>query len=151
MDYKKLSLEQRQEIADLYLRKLQIRFENKIEYGKYYLSYSGGKDSHLLYWFIKHYMKIEKIKIIGVNTRMEHDEIRDRLYQYCDRVLIPKRTMTDVKRDFGSPCFTKPQDEFVKRWQRGCRTEYMLGKFDNNSRSKFILSKKAQKDRKSVV
>ena len=34
------------------------------------ICYSGGKDSHFLYWFIKEYLKRDDIKIVGVNTYM---------------------------------------------------------------------------------
>ena len=53
--------------AQLYLEDLKTKF-NKINPEEYYLSYSGGKDSHLLYWFIKEYAHIERIKVVGINT-----------------------------------------------------------------------------------
>lgn len=37
---------------DFYLYDLSTKFQ-KINPDEYYLSYSGGKDSHFLYWFIK--------------------------------------------------------------------------------------------------
>ena len=69
------------DIVDLYLFDLKTKF-NKIDPTKYYLSYSGGKDSHLLYWFIKEYAHIEGIKIVGINTYMEHQEIKERIYLF---------------------------------------------------------------------
>ena len=73
--------------VDFYLEDLKTKF-NKINPNEYYLSYSGGKDSHLLYWFIKEYApKFSNIKIVGINTFMEHPEIRDRIYKYSDKVL----------------------------------------------------------------
>lgn len=44
--------------VDFYLEDLKSKFrklKNVGGYDKYYLSYSGGKDSHFLYWFIKEY------------------------------------------------------------------------------------------------
>ena len=64
--------------VDFYLIDLKSRFD-KIKPNTYYLSYSGGKDSHFLYWFIKDYLKREDIKIVGINTYMEHPEIRNRI------------------------------------------------------------------------
>ena len=64
--------------VDFYLEDLKSKF-TKINYNDYYLSYSGGRDSHLLYWFIKEYLKDTKIKIVSVNTRMEHPEILRRM------------------------------------------------------------------------
>lgn len=106
------------ELADLYLRKLEIRFETKIEFDNYYLSYSGGKDSHLLYWFIKEHLKTNDIPIISVNTRLEHKEIMQRMYHNADKVLIPDIKPTEIKEKYGIPCFTKNQDEYIKDTKR---------------------------------
>lgn len=52
------------DIVDLYLHDLKTKF-NKIKPNEYYLSYSGGKDSHLLYWFIKEYApEFSDIKVV---------------------------------------------------------------------------------------
>ena len=74
--------------VDFYLIDLKSRFD-KIKPNTYYLSYSGGKDSHFLYWFIKEYLHRDDIKIVGINTYMEHPEIRDRILKNSDIVLRP--------------------------------------------------------------
>lgn len=52
--------------VDFYLYDLKTKF-NKINPKEYYLSYSGGKDSHLLYWFIKKYApEFNQIKVVGI-------------------------------------------------------------------------------------
>lgn len=132
------------ELADLYLRKLEIRFETKIEYDSYYLSYSGGKDSHLIYWFIKNRLNTDKIPIIAVNTRLEHKEIMQRMYQNADKVLIPDLNPMDIKEKYGSPCFTKTQDEYIKRYQRGNRSEHTMSRILWLTPSKHNLNKKAK-------
>lgn len=81
--------------VDFYLEDLRSKFrklKNVGGYSKYYLSYSGGKDSHLLYWFIKEYSypEFKDIEIVGINTYMEHHEIRDRILKNSDIVLYPK-------------------------------------------------------------
>ena len=73
---------------DFYLVDLKSRFD-KIKPNTYYLSYSGGKDSHFLYWFIKEYLKRDDIPIVGINTYMEHHEIRDRILRNSDIILTP--------------------------------------------------------------
>ena len=99
--------------ADFYLQDLKSKF-NKINPKEYYLSYSGGKDSHLLYWFIKEYAKeFSNIKVIGINTYLEHPEIRDRIYKYSDKVLLPSKIPFEIKEEFGIPCFSKEQDFFI--------------------------------------
>ena len=130
-------------IAEFYLEDLKTKF-NKINPRDYYLSYSGGKDSHLLYWFIKEYApEFKDIKVIAVNTYMEHPEIRQRIYDNADEILLPTMKPFDIKEKYGIPCFTKMQDEFIKRYQKGSRTEntmnFVLGK--NHI---FRLNKKAR-------
>lgn len=134
----------KKELADLYLQKLKIRFETKIEYDDYYLSYSGGKDSHLIYWFIKNYLKTDKIPIISVNTRLEHKEIMQRMYCNSDKVLIPNIKPIDIKEKYGIPCFTKTQDEYIKRYQQGNRSEHTMSRILGTTPSKHNLNKKAR-------
>ena len=51
--------------AEFYLYDLETKFK-KINPEEYYLSYSGGKDSHLLYWFIKERLKDNLMKSRGI-------------------------------------------------------------------------------------
>ena len=138
--------------VDFYLEDLRSKF-NKIKPNTYYLSYSGGKDSHLLYWFIKEYLKRDDIKIVGINTYMEHHEIRDRITKNSDIVLYPELKPMEIKKKYGSPCFSKIQDDYIERYQKGCRTDSLLshinprqfiGKDNKTYSSSFSLNKKAR-------
>ena len=140
------------DIVDFYLEDLKMKFK-KINSNKYYLSYSGGKDSHLLYWFIKEYAKIDGIVIVGINTYMEHQEIRDRIYKNSNVVLLPTINPFEIKEKYGIPCFSKSQDDFVDRYQRGCRKDYLMNRIYGKSfigrdgktyKSAFNLSKIAR-------
>lgn len=111
--------------VDFYLEDLKSKF-NKIDFNKYYLSYSGGKDSHFLYWFIKEYLKDDKIQIVGINTYMEHHEILKRIYNNCDVVLYPKLKPLEIKEKYGIPCFSKWQDDMICRYQNGSRRPYLI-------------------------
>ena len=106
--------------VDFYLYDLKTKFD-KINPKDYYLSYSGGKDSHLLYWFIKEYAHIDGIEIVGDNTFMEFPEIRDRIYKYSDRVLSPTLKPTEIKEKYGIPCFSKEQDYYIYYYQNSLR------------------------------
>lgn len=106
--------------VDFYLTDLKSKFD-KIKPNTYYLSYSGGKDSHFLYWFIKEYLKRNDIKIVGINTYMEHHEILQRILKNSDIVLYPKLKPFEIKAKYGSPCFSKMQDDIIDRYQRGSR------------------------------
>lgn len=135
--------------VDLYLEDLKSKF-SKINSKEYYLSYSGGKDSHLLYWFIKEYAHIEDIEIVGVNTYMEHHEILARIKKNCDVILYPKLKPFEIKERYGIPCFTKQQDEYIKRYQTQTRTPFlmkMITGLDENGKpfkSYFKLNKTAR-------
>ena len=106
--------------VDFYLYDLKTKFD-KINPKDYYLSYSGGKDSHLLYWFIKEYAHIDGIEVVGDNTFMEFPEIRDRIYKYSDKVLSPTLKPTEIKEKYGIPCFSKEQDFYIYYYQNGLR------------------------------
>jgi 3'-phosphoadenosine 5'-phosphosulfate sulfotransferase (PAPS reductase)/FAD synthetase len=106
--------------VDFYLIDLKSRFD-KIKPNTYYLSYSGGKDSHFLYWFIKEYLKRDDIKIIGINTYMEHHEIRDRILKNSDIVLKPTMKPFEIKEKYGIPCFSKEQDFYIYYYQNAIR------------------------------
>ena len=133
---------------EFYLIDLKSRFD-KIKPNTYYLSYSGGKDSHFLYWFIKEYLKRDDIKIVGINTYMEHHEIRDRILKNSDIVLQPKLKPFEIKEKYGSPCFSKMQDDFIDRYQRGSRCKsvmQIINGYDESGRSwtKYRLNNKAK-------
>ena len=107
--------------VDFYLYDLKTKF-NKINPKEYYLSYSGGKDSHLLYWFIKEYApEFKDIKVVGINTYMEHPEIRKRIYDNCDKVLLPTKKPFEIKEQYGIPCFSKEQDFYIYYYQKAIR------------------------------
>lgn len=110
---------------EFYLKDLESRFKY-LDKKKYYLSYSGGKDSHFLYWFIKEYLHDNEIEIVGVNTYMEHQEILARIKKNCDIVLLPKMKPFEIKEKYGSPCFSKWQDDMIHRYQNGSRRPYLI-------------------------
>lgn len=105
--------------VEFYLKDLASRFPKDRE--NYYLSYSGGRDSHFLYWFIKEYLHDDKIEIVGINTYMEHPQILKRMRENCDVLLYPKMKPFEIKEKYGSPCFSKIQDSIIDRYQRGSR------------------------------
>lgn len=126
-----------------YLVDLESKFK-KINRKKYFLSYSGGKDSHFLYWFIKEYLHDTEIEIVGVNTYMEHHEILERINKNCDRVLLPAMKPMQIKEKYGIPCFSKFQDEIISRYQKGSRTKNTMDAITGEGRITFKLNKKAR-------
>ena len=134
--------------VDFYLYDLKTKF-NKINPKEYYLSYSGGKDSHLLYWFIKEYLHNNDIKIVGIDTFMEHEEIKKRIYKNCDKVLLPKMNPFKIKELYGIPCFSKEQDFYIYYYQKALRegrkpAKTYVDKINGTYKTGFGLSKKAR-------
>ncbi len=133
---------------EFYLIDLKSKFD-KIKPNTYYLSYSGGKDSHFLYWFIKEYLKREDIKVVGINTYMEHEEIRNRIIENSDIVLYPKIKPNEIKEKYGIPCFSKEQDFYIYYYQNAIRkgkkpSKTIEEKIDGTYRTGFCVSKKAR-------
>lgn len=129
--------------AYAFLGGLQDRFKNKIDPEKYYLSYSGGKDSHLLYWFIKEWLHEDRITIVSVNTGFEIPEIRNRIIKNSDVVLHPVEHRWVIKYKYGIPCFSKQQDEYIERYMKGNRSENTM-RFINGENPILNLNKKAR-------
>ena len=141
------------EDVELYLTDLKSKFD-KIKPNTYYLSYSGGKDSHFLYWFIKEYLKRDDIKIVGINTYMEHHEILKRIIKNSDIVLYPKIKPMEIKEKYGIPCFSKEQDFYIYYYQNAIRkgkkpSKTIQEKIDGTYKTGFCLSKKAREYVKS--
>lgn len=139
--------------VDFYLEDLKSKFRKLKSlggYDKYYLSYSGGKDSHLLYWFIKEYApEFSEIEVVGCNTYMEHPEILRRILKNSDRVLLPKLKPFEIKEKYGSPCFSKEQDFYIYYYQNALRkgkkpAKTIQEKIDGTYKTGYCLSKKAR-------
>ena len=128
---------------DFYLKDLKSRFD-LIDKSKYYLSYSGGKDSHFLLWFIKKYLHDNQITVVSVNTDREHQEIFLRMKKYADIILMPKMKPFEIKEKYGSPCFSKAQDFFIEYVQNGSTAPSVLERFYGTSKSWHNVSKKAR-------
>lgn len=128
--------------VDTYLEELRRRFA-QIDPTKYYLAYSGGKDSHLLFWFIRKYARIDGITVMGVITRLEHAQIANRIKKNCDVIMMSQLEPMQIKELYGSPCFSKIQDEFIRRYQSGSRTDNTM-KFVMGINPIFKLSARAR-------
>lgn len=134
--------------VDFYLEDLKSKF-NKINKNNYYLSYSGGKDSHLLYWFIKEYApEFKDILVVGINTYMEHPQIRERIFKNSNKVLLPRLKPFEIKEKYGIPCFSKEQDFYIYYYQNAIRkgkkpSKTIKEKVERTYKTGFYLSKKA--------
>lgn len=128
-----------------YLEDLKSKFK-KIDFKKYYLSYSGGRDSHFLLWFIKEYLHDDLITIFSVNTTFEHTPISRRIIDHADIIYYPLKEDLKKLKDVGLPAFGKKHNETIDRYQRGLRSPFHLSKINGtlknpttNKRSNFCL------------
>jgi len=125
---------------EFYLEDLKSKFA-KIRPEDYYLSYSGGRDSHFLYWFIKEYLHEGRIEIVGINTGLEMVEIANRMKENTDRILRPTMKPFDIKEQYGIPCVSKSQDEMVYMYrkqisEKGFATPHFIERVENSLESK---------------
>lgn len=102
--------------AEFYLEDLKSKFD-KIDPKKYYLAYSGGRDSHFLLWFIREYLHEDRIIPVFSNTGMEIPEIRDRALANAQVILKPVLKHAEIKEKYGIPLNTKASDDWVYRYQ----------------------------------
>jgi len=138
---------------EFYLEDLKSKFL-KINPEEYILAYSGGRDSHFIYWFLKvwlkdndydMWMKYKTIKIVSSNTRMEHPQILRRMLDNSDVVLLPKMKPYEIKDKYGIPCFSKVQDEFIRRYHNGSRSDNTINYVLRKKETMFKLTKRASK------
>jgi 3'-phosphoadenosine 5'-phosphosulfate sulfotransferase (PAPS reductase)/FAD synthetase len=74
--------------------------------GEVYISFSGGKDSTVLYHLIK--SMYPDIKSVFFNTGLEYPEIVDFVNKFDDVIHVrPKRTFKDIIEQYGYPIISK--------------------------------------------
>jgi 3'-phosphoadenosine 5'-phosphosulfate sulfotransferase (PAPS reductase)/FAD synthetase len=117
---------------EFYIEDLKSKFA-KIDPKKYILSYSGGKDSEFLRWFIKNILHDTDIEIVSVNTYMEFPEIIQNQISHADKILVPKMKPQDIMLKYGTPCFSKSQDDYINRYQNGCRSEPIMARINGDN------------------
>jgi 3'-phosphoadenosine 5'-phosphosulfate sulfotransferase (PAPS reductase)/FAD synthetase len=90
--------------------------------GKVYLSFSGGKDSTVLKYFLDKWTEINGYpKVINVfnDTTNEHKEILDFVKSFGDEVVWtrPKMTFAQTLVKYGFPLISKEQSMAISRYQ----------------------------------
>ena len=111
-------------LRDRFRREVSVRGAES-----FYLSFSGGFESFLLYWFIKcsdYYDEGHKIRVVSALNFMQHAAIKDRMYKCCDKILYPSMNMEEVKEKYGIPCFNKRADSIIHKYQNGNRRPYIM-------------------------
>lgn len=91
--------------------------------GNVYASFSGGKDSTVMIFLIKKWLKImgyPPIKIVFNNTTNEHKEILDFVKSFGDEVtwLRPRMTFAQTLAKYGYPLISKDQSMAISRYRK---------------------------------
>lgn len=119
--------------------------------GQVYLSFSGGKDSTVLMYFIKKWLKMNNlppIKYVFNNTTNEHKEILDFVKSFGDEIthLRPKMTFAQTVAKYGFPMVSKQTARFLSRYKNTkseqMRQFYKYGTNKDGSQSKFKIANK---------
>lgn len=95
----------------------------------FYLSFSGGFESYLLYWFIRisgMFADGYKIRTVSVVNSMFYPQVMQRITECADTVLYPSMNLQAVKDIYGIPCFNKRADGIIHRYQSGSRRRYLM-------------------------
>jgi 3'-phosphoadenosine 5'-phosphosulfate sulfotransferase (PAPS reductase)/FAD synthetase len=94
-----------------YSRKRIRDFYNQMN-GDVYVSFSGGKDSTVLYHLVK--QEYPKVKAIFVDTGVEFPEIRQFVRENKEvEVIRPDTTFKEVCEKYGYPVVSKEQSNYI--------------------------------------
>lgn len=101
-------------------RKLKEFIEyNKIPLNQIVLSFSGGKDSTVLYQLCKEINIIDKINVVFFNTKMEYQTINDFINSFNNiQIVDPKSALPLIYLKYGLPIHSKYTSEMIYRLQR---------------------------------
>lgn len=78
-----------------------------------YISFSGGKDSTVLYYLVK--SKYPEIPAVFVDTGLEYPELREFAYKLADVILKPDKTFIQVLTRYGYPVISKSQAFAIRK------------------------------------
>lgn len=122
-----------------YSRKRIRDFYNQMN-GDVYVSFSGGKDSTVLYHLVK--QEYPKVKAIFVDTGVEFPEIRQFVRENKEvEVIRPDTTFKEVCEKYGYPVVSKEQSNYIGEVQKYGK-DSKLGKMRMRSKESYIISEK---------
>lgn len=103
---------------DLKIKKTQLRIKEAVrEFGEdgLYLSFSGGKDSQVLYDIIKK-MKLD-IEVVHCDTGLEDDGTREVAKKYADTTIRPEMSFLQVIQKYGYPIISKEVAKVIEAYK----------------------------------
>ncbi len=125
------------------LTKKRIMQFYKLNQGKVYISYSGGKDSEVMLHIIKEIYP--EIIVVFVDTGTEIDT-RKHAMKKADVILRPKKTMLEIWNKYGLPFPSKQQADFIYKVKHTksdyLRSRLMTGIMKDGRKTMFKISEK---------
>ena len=125
---------------------------NKYGEDKFYISFSGGKDSTVLHYLIDLALPNNKIPRVFINTGIEYNDIVKFVNDLASKdnrfvILKPTQNIKNVLETYGYPFKSKEHSLKVGRYQCGSRCKSVLNYkngFENIKYSRFQCPKKLQ-------
>jgi hypothetical protein len=105
-------------------RKIQLTRERILAWyewwdGKVYISFSGGKDSTVLFDLVRNECGLDDVPAVFVDTGLEYPEIRDFVKTFDNVIwLKPKKNFKQVITEYGYPFISKEVSECVQGAKR---------------------------------
>lgn len=96
---------------------------------KFYLSFSGGKDSTVVHHLIDMAIPNNKIPRVFSNTGIEHNAIVEFVREIADErfeIIFPKQNIKAMLERVGYPFKSKEHSCMVGLWQRGGRSKTVI-------------------------
>lgn len=122
------------------------QFYNRCE-GKVYVSFSGGKDSTVLFWLAR--KLYPNIKAVFCNTRNEYPDIVKFVHQmkeqYNVEVIIPRKTPKEILQINGFPLVSKEASGYIHAIRvnpNSKKSRQLLGIEQSKYKYKFDLAQK---------
>ena len=110
---------------------------NKYGEDKFYISFSGGKDSTILHYLVDMALPNNNIPRVFINTGIEYNDIVDFVKELAEKdnrfiILKPTKPIKQTLETYGYPFKSKEHSTKLHEWQQGNR--------DTNSIKKYLGS-----------
>ena len=124
---------------------------NKFGEDKFYISFSGGKDSTVLHYLVDQALPNNKIPRVFSNTGIEYQKIVEFVKQLADKdyrfeIITPNKNIKKTLEEVGYPFKSKEHSTKVGQWQNGSRAMSVIkyANLSGNNTSKYTCPKMLQ-------
>lgn len=140
-----IELEQRQSLPldqKIALSKRRIKEWYDHFDGDVYLSFSGGKDSSVLFDLIQNIPDINDIEVVFCDTGLEYPEVREHALKNATIVIRPDMTFKKVIDQYGYPFPSKEQAQYIRQYRTAKSEKTKLYRWNGDKIGRFKISEK---------